>query len=205
LRFFSRSCSCLTCPYVAPHTAKIHTLITLGIRVRTDPHVSRPGTAFPLGSIPIARSTLKQCQATQGDSIRVNTLIRWEGLGNRRWGATVSWPHVSLHCPEIHTYSHTQKFSKINHVNSHAPLIASDRTRTRCRHSRLSASDQSNRKPPQKTSIGGGAPPNRVSARCTLVRREIVARRNMRALNPALRCNAVAEGEAGVAPQRLFL
>src|ERR1700679_2916621 len=95
LRFFSRSCSCLTCPYVAPHTAKIHTLITLGIRVRTDPHVSRPGTAFPLGSIPIARSTLKQCQATQGDSIRVNTLIRWEGLGNRRWGATVSWPHVS--------------------------------------------------------------------------------------------------------------
>jgi hypothetical protein len=38
--------------------------------------------------------------------------------------AAVSWPHVSPHCSEIHTYSHTQKFSKINCVNSHAPLAA---------------------------------------------------------------------------------
>jgi hypothetical protein len=28
------------------------------------------------------------------------------------------------HCPEIHTYSHTQQFSKINCVNSHAPLVS---------------------------------------------------------------------------------
>jgi hypothetical protein len=31
-------------------------------------------------------------------------------------GAVVSWPHVSSLCPEIHTYSHTQQFTKINCV-----------------------------------------------------------------------------------------
>jgi hypothetical protein len=36
-----------------------------------------------MGSIPIARSTLWQHQATQGDRIGVNALIRWEGLGNQ--------------------------------------------------------------------------------------------------------------------------
>ena len=45
---------------------------------------SSAGSAFPLGSIPIARSTLGQRQATQGYKIGVNTLIRWESLGNRR-------------------------------------------------------------------------------------------------------------------------
>src|SRR5260370_477536 len=34
-------------------------------------------------------------------------------MGNRRCGVTVSWPHVSLHCPGDHTYSHTQQFTKI--------------------------------------------------------------------------------------------
>jgi hypothetical protein len=28
------------------------------------------------------------------------------------------------HCPEIHTYSHTQQFSKINCVNSPPPLVS---------------------------------------------------------------------------------
>jgi hypothetical protein len=27
-------------------------------------------------------------------------------------GAAVSWHHVTLHCPEIHTYSHTQQSQK---------------------------------------------------------------------------------------------
>ena len=40
-----------------------------------------------MGSIPIARSTVK---ATRGDRIRVNTLSRWESLGNMsRFGASL--------------------------------------------------------------------------------------------------------------------
>jgi hypothetical protein len=46
-------------PYVAPHTAKIHTLITLGISTRTKPHVLKTGRAARVGSIAIARSTLE--------------------------------------------------------------------------------------------------------------------------------------------------
>ena len=34
----------------------------------------------------------------------------------RRWEAAVSWPHVSLHCPGIHTYSHTWQFTRMNCV-----------------------------------------------------------------------------------------
>jgi hypothetical protein len=38
----------------------------------------------------------------------------WE-FGAER--ATVFWsPHISQHCPEIHTYSHTQQIKKINCV-----------------------------------------------------------------------------------------
>ena len=44
----------------------------------------------------------------------------WESTPS---GAVVSWPHVSLHCPEIHTYSHTQQFTK-KLCDSHAPLVA---------------------------------------------------------------------------------
>jgi hypothetical protein len=42
-------------------------------------------------------------------------------------GAAVSWPYVSLHCPEIHTYSHTQRFTKINCV---IPALPSQRERS---------------------------------------------------------------------------
>jgi hypothetical protein len=69
-----------------------------------------------VGSIPIARSTLRQRQATQRHKIGPKTLIRWEVLGIDVEGAAVPWPHVSPHCPEIHTYSHTQQFTKINCV-----------------------------------------------------------------------------------------
>ena len=41
--------------------------------------------------------------------------------------AAVSWPDVSLHCPRIHTYSHTQQFSKINCVIPTRPSSESDR------------------------------------------------------------------------------
>jgi hypothetical protein len=73
--------------------------------------------ASRVGSIPIARSTLRQRQATQGYKIGVKILIRWESLRKSTLrGAAVSRPHVSPHCPEIHTYSHTQQFTKINCV-----------------------------------------------------------------------------------------
>ena len=41
--------SCLTHPYVAPHTSKIHTLITLGIRHRNNPLVSKAWQRLPRG------------------------------------------------------------------------------------------------------------------------------------------------------------
>jgi hypothetical protein len=48
---------CSRIPYVAPHTAKIHTLITLGIRRRIKPLALRARMNRPCGFIPIARST----------------------------------------------------------------------------------------------------------------------------------------------------
>ena len=55
---------------MAPHTAKIHTLITLGIRHRAKPLVFKPQNPPRVGSIPIARSTLRQRQATQGAGLQ---------------------------------------------------------------------------------------------------------------------------------------
>jgi len=46
-------------PYVAPRTAKIHTLITLGVRHHEKPRVSKPRKRLRVGSIPIARSTFR--------------------------------------------------------------------------------------------------------------------------------------------------
>ena len=65
-----------------------------------------------MGSIPIACSTSRQRQATQGYKIGVKALIRWESHGIDAEGATVSWPHISPLCPEIQTYSHTQQPQK---------------------------------------------------------------------------------------------
>ena len=78
-----------------------------------------------MGSIPIARSTL---EATPGHVGLQDWRQHIDPMG-KSWEIDaqreeVSLPHVSLHCPGIHTYSHTQKFSKMNCVNSHAPLIA---------------------------------------------------------------------------------
>jgi hypothetical protein len=41
--------SCLTYPCVAPHTAKIHMLITLGISIRAKPLVLRARKRLPRG------------------------------------------------------------------------------------------------------------------------------------------------------------
>jgi hypothetical protein len=77
---------------VAPHTAKIHTLITLGIRHRAKPLVLKARKHRPCGfdSHPEAHSLwvrfpspaplLRQREATQGDKICFKTLIRWESL-----------------------------------------------------------------------------------------------------------------------------
>jgi hypothetical protein len=64
-----------------------------------------------LGSIPIARSTLRQRQAMQGDRIRVNTLIRWESLGNRRrrGGGLVASRNPALPW-DSHAQSHAEVF-----------------------------------------------------------------------------------------------
>ena len=66
-------------PYVAPHTAKIHTLITLGIRIRTNRLVLGLGSAFPVGSIPIARSTIQPMLAdhSQHRSAPVDPTKMW--------------------------------------------------------------------------------------------------------------------------------
>jgi hypothetical protein len=88
----------------------------LGFAVAPNRLFSRSGSGARVGSIPIARSTLRQRQATQGYNIRVKALIRWESLGIDAEGAAASWPHVSPLCPEIHTCSHTQQFTKMNCV-----------------------------------------------------------------------------------------
>jgi len=115
-------------PYVALHTAKIHTLITLGLSNRTKPLVLKAQSRFPVGSIPIARSTLEATPGHAGlqdwdqdiDPMR----NPWESTLK---GAAVSWPHASPHRPEIQTYSHTQQFTKINCV---IPTLPSWRERS---------------------------------------------------------------------------
>jgi hypothetical protein len=47
------------CLYMALDTTKIHSPITLGIRPCTKPLVFKGGSAGRVGSIPIARSTLR--------------------------------------------------------------------------------------------------------------------------------------------------
>jgi hypothetical protein len=60
------------------------------------------GSAFPVGSIPIAGSTSRLAQVT---------------LGNASILGPASYLEVSLRCPSIHTYSHTQQFPRIICVN----------------------------------------------------------------------------------------
>jgi hypothetical protein len=102
-------------PYVAPHTTKFTRPSHLLFAVAPNRLFFSSGSAARVGSIPIARSTLRQRQATQGYKVQdIDPMGKsWEIDAE---GATVSWPHVSPHCPEIHTYGHTQQFTKINCV-----------------------------------------------------------------------------------------
>ena len=77
-----------------------------------------------MGSIPIARSTLKQRQATQGYNIGVKKLIRWESLGKAtpRGGGL-----IASRIPTLPRDSHAQSHAAV-HKNklsdSRAPLVA---------------------------------------------------------------------------------
>ena len=70
-----------------------------------------------MGSIPIARSTLKAMPGHVGlqnwDQDIDPMGKSWEFDARRE---EVSLPHVSLHCPGIHTYSPTQQFTRMNCV-----------------------------------------------------------------------------------------
>jgi hypothetical protein len=67
-----------------------------------------------MGSIPIARSTLRQHQATQGHKLGVKTLIRWESLGNRsRFGGLLHilrYPYVAPAFTRTVTRSSSQEY-----------------------------------------------------------------------------------------------
>jgi hypothetical protein len=70
-------------------------------------------SALPVGSIPIARSTLRIGQATKRHEIGFNTLSLWESAGNgRRFCGGLASLDVQL-SPGIDTYSHTQRVRKI--------------------------------------------------------------------------------------------
>jgi hypothetical protein len=100
-------------PHVAlrgPHTAKIHTLITLGIGNRTKPPVFKARKAPPRG---FDSHRPLHPQATPGHvglpdwRQHIDPMGKsWEFDAHR---AAVESPHVSLHCPKNHTYSHTQQ------------------------------------------------------------------------------------------------
>jgi hypothetical protein len=107
-------------PYVAliaPHTAKIHTPITLGIRRRYKPAVFKVRKVLPRGfdsHRPLHSQATPGHAGLQGWGQDIDPMGKsWESTLK---GAAVSWPHVSPHCSEIHTYSHTQQFTKINCV-----------------------------------------------------------------------------------------
>jgi hypothetical protein len=89
-------------PYVAPHTAKIRTLITLGIRHRTKPLVLEAQKRRPRG---FDSHRPLHSQATPGRA----GLQDW-GQGTDPMGksweidaeaAAVSWPHLSRIAPKF--------------------------------------------------------------------------------------------------------
>jgi hypothetical protein len=81
------------------------------------------GSNVPVGSIPIARSILRQRRATQGYKIGVKTLIRWKSLGKstlkgrRSHGVTY---------PALPRDSHVQPHAAVHKnklCDSHDPLV----------------------------------------------------------------------------------
>ncbi len=101
-------------PYVAPHTAKIHTLITLGIRLFSQSACSsRVRMRRPrLGSIPIARSTFRclasLCVASARDLAErpvSHSLDMWPNRSLDRMLRSASGPAAALTCASV-THSH---------------------------------------------------------------------------------------------------
>jgi hypothetical protein len=77
-----------------------------------------------VGSIPIARSTPRQRQATQGYKIGVKTLIRWQSLGNRRRGGGGL---MASRFPALPRDSHVRSHAAVHKnklCDSHAALVA---------------------------------------------------------------------------------
>ena len=77
-----------------------------------------------MGSTPIARSTLRQRQATQGYEIGVKTLIRWESLGK---STLRSDGLMASRIPALPRDSHVQSHAAVHKnklCDSHAALVA---------------------------------------------------------------------------------
>jgi hypothetical protein len=114
---------------VAPHTTKIHTPITLGIRRRTKSPVFKPRRRRPFGfdsHRPLHSQATPGHVGLQDWRQHIDRMGKsWEidAAERRSHGLT-----VSLHCPGDHTYSHTQQFTRINCV---IPTLSSDRERPR--------------------------------------------------------------------------
>ena len=100
-REFSHRCV-PTLSYVAPHAAKLHTLITLGIGIRTKPHVFFFRKRLPRGfdsHRPLHSQTTPGNAGLQDWGQSVEPMGKsWEIDAQRE---EVSLPHLSPHCPEI--------------------------------------------------------------------------------------------------------
>ena len=103
-----------TQPYVAPHTAKIHTLITLGISIRTKPLVLKARERLPCGfdsHRPLHSQATPGHAGPQDWGQDIDPMGKsWESTLRRRRSHGLTYHPL---CPEIHTYSHTQQFAKI--------------------------------------------------------------------------------------------
>jgi len=112
---------------MAPHTAKIHTPITLGIHHRAKLLVFEVLKRHPRGFDSHRPLHFQATPAHARLQYRVQDIDpmgkSWEST---RKGAVVSLPHISSSGPSIHTYSHTHQFTRINCV---IPTLSSDRER----------------------------------------------------------------------------
>jgi hypothetical protein len=75
----------------------------------------------------IARSTLRQRQATQGYKIGFKTLIRWESIGNRRRGGGGL---MASRIPALPRDSHVQSHAAVHKINCVIPALRSQRERS---------------------------------------------------------------------------
>jgi hypothetical protein len=73
----------------------------------------KPGGAFRVASIHIARSTLRLASGREGTRDWGHTLILWKGVGSRRrFGGGLVSPHI----PKLAHYSHVQSHAAISKI-----------------------------------------------------------------------------------------